>query len=506
MGHRRPTAVAIWVVVFALLGVTSAHAAFPGTSGQSAYVGGGSAVHTIFPDGTGDRSVGSGRDPAWSPGGDRIAFWTSSPSQVWVARADGSDVTLVADGGWPAWSPDGTKLAYSRSGDIFVTDVLAGGETQLTNSANTDQEPAWSPDGTKIAFARDRFAVGTDGDVWVMDADGSNEVNLTDLGSGGLDDSGPNWSPDGTRIVFVRGLQGGTDEINVMNADGSGVVPLTSNSVTDEDPAWSPDGTKIVFASGSVRRITAMNTDGSSPVPITPADDPAFMPDWQPVRSMGYPRPKSASPVRVSLVPSYNPCFVSNSTHGPPLAYPSCDPPLQQSSPLTVGTPDANGEAANAVGSARLGTIVGDPGTSADEADVKVDADLTDVRCTTANGACPGGALSDFSGQVLLTVVVRITDRLNGPIPAGTMQNFSIRAPLTCVVTPNPATGASCEVATTMDSLIPGAVPEGKRSIWEFAAVEVYDAGPNGTGYANCPPTCGDGDERVFLRQGLFVP
>ena len=68
------------------------------------------------------------------------------------------------------------------------------------------------------------------------------------------------------------------------------------------------------------------------------------------------------------------------------------------------------------------------------------------------------------------------------------------------------ATGSGCALATTADALVPGLVPEGKRTIWQLGQVEVYDAGPNGTGYASCPPTCGNGDEAQFMRQGVFVP
>ena len=58
-----------------------------------------------------------------------------------------------------------------------------------------------------------------------------------------------------------------------------------------------------------------------------------------------HPRPTGATPVRVSLVPAYEPCTSPNRTHGPPLAFPSCSPPVQTSDFLTVGTPDANGAA-----------------------------------------------------------------------------------------------------------------------------------------------------------------
>ena len=65
---------------------------------------------------------------------------------------------------------------------------------------------------------------------------------------------------------------------------------------------------------------------------------------------------------------------------------------------------------------------------------------------------------------------------------------------------------ATCNLTTTYDALIPGAVTERQRAIWALDQVQVKDAGPNGTGYASCPPTCGDGDETVFMRQGIFVP
>jgi hypothetical protein len=60
---------------------------------------------------------------------------------------------------------------------------------------------------------------------------------------------------------------------------------------------------------------------------------------------------------------------------------------------------------------------------------------------------------------------------------------------------------------TTANTLLPGSVVELRRTIWDVGQVVVKDAGPNGTGYgAGCPPTCGDGDETVFMREGLFIP
>src|SRR6266540_2776502 len=64
-----------------------------------------------------------------------------------------------------------------------------------------------------------------------------------------------------------------------------------------------------------------------------------------------HPRPRGATPLRASLVPAYKQCTgAGNRTHGAPLALPSCNPPVQESDSLTVGTPDANGAAPNSIG------------------------------------------------------------------------------------------------------------------------------------------------------------
>jgi hypothetical protein len=67
--------------------------------------------------------------------------------------------------------------------------------------------------------------------------------------------------------------------------------------------------------------------------------------------------------------------------------------------------------------------------------------------------------------------------------------------------------GSDCSISATANGLLAGVVKEGARALWELGQVEVLDAGPNGTGYgAGCQLDCGDGDEQVFLRQGVFAP
>src|SRR5262249_59482447 len=120
----------------------------------------------------------------------------------------------------------------------------------------------------------------------------------------------------------------------------------------------------------------------------------------------GFPRPKGATPIRLPLVPAYRACTSSNRTHGAPLSFGSCSPPILRSDYLTIGTPDSNGKGANSIGSVQFTVQPDNPATSADEADVLVNGSLTDVRNQ--------GTLTDYAGQLQLGTSVRITDRDNG--------------------------------------------------------------------------------------------
>jgi hypothetical protein len=215
---------------------------------------------------------------------------------------------------------------------------------------------------------------------------------------------------------------------------------------------------------------------------------------------VGFPRPRGATPMRVSLVPAFNQCTSGNRTHGAPLAFASCAPPQQTSSVLTVGTPDANGSPANFTGFVLFNAVAGNSSTEANEADVKVQVAITDVRNRPS--------LTDYVGRVLMRADLQITDNANAPETPepGTVQTFKYSAPVDCVSTPSTSVGSNCNLTTTANTLVPGTVIESRRSIWQLGQVEVMDAGPNGTGYANCPPTCGDGDEATFLREGIFAP
>ncbi|HZO60431.1 MAG TPA: lamin tail domain-containing protein [Solirubrobacterales bacterium] len=206
----------------------------------------------------------------------------------------------------------------------------------------------------------------------------------------------------------------------------------------------------------------------------------------------GYVRPKSATPLRVALVPAFQPCTSPNRTHGPPLAHPSCNPPAVESAHLTLGAPDVNGQPVNASGSARYAVHAGAPG-GADDSDVGFTFQFTDVRVQ--------GTLADYTGELRATTVARITDRLNGPATSdpATVTDTPFGVTVPCTPTGGPANlGATCAVTTSFDAVTPGAIPEGKRAVWELAQLKVSDGGSDGD--ADTAPNT------LFATPGLLVP
>jgi hypothetical protein len=222
-----------------------------------------------------------------------------------------------------------------------------------------------------------------------------------------------------------------------------------------------------------------------------------------------HPRPKGASPVRFSLVNAYEPCSASNRTHGPPLAFPSCNPPVQSSAQATVGTPDAFGGAANYLGYLRVSVLVGVPGPP-DDSDVYVRLNLVDVRCLPTGALCGtanAGGPADYSGEIGFKYTMRFTDHYNALAPGGGTDPATVQdAPLTldpgaitCVGTASTSIGSTCSVTTTYNAIHPGLIKDGKRMVEQIDDVHVYDGGADGDANTTA-------DNTVFLRQGIFIP
>ena len=82
-------------------------------------------------------------------------------------------VLLATGGGSPAWSPDGKKIAFistrSGAGDIYIMNADGSNLQQLTRDLSGEVGPVWSPDGTRIAFTRISHVRGSDIYVIVLE-------------------------------------------------------------------------------------------------------------------------------------------------------------------------------------------------------------------------------------------------------------------------------------------------------------------------------------------------
>ena len=257
-------------------------------------------IHLIDPNG---KDVGQLTDaskydsePAWSPNGKQISFMSYRDleqypkdeiprGEIYVMNADGSNpINLTRSpekpDGVSSWSPDGKQIAFSSAelfnehilanSDIFIMDADGTNSINLTNHDALDQGPDWSPDGNQITFSSLR-----DGnwEIYVMNADGSNPINLTNHPAR---DGRPDWSPDGNQITFTSDRDGNL-EIYAMNADGTNPINLTNHPAEDNNASWSPDGTRIAFDSDRDLilgrdynyEIYVMNADGMNPINLT---------------------------------------------------------------------------------------------------------------------------------------------------------------------------------------------------------------------------------------------
>jgi Tol biopolymer transport system component len=214
--------------------------------------------------------------PACPPRPDysRGYVWALYDYDIYVADSSGAHAARLTDNpGYDAegtLSPDGQTIVFTslRNGDLDIYTMRTDGAQlkRLTHTMGYDGGPFFSPDGKLIvyrAFHPDSAADSaeyralldqqlvrpTRMDIWVMNADGSNQRQVTTLPGASF---APYITPEGRRIIFASNYQNPRSrnfDLYLVNLDGSGLEPVTTSPEFDAFPMFSPDGRQLVWAS-----------------------------------------------------------------------------------------------------------------------------------------------------------------------------------------------------------------------------------------------------------------
>jgi Tol biopolymer transport system component len=251
-----------------------------------------------------DHTEGFVLEVHWSPDARYIAYgyWLGDENNTYQLRLYDlvkAEITILTpDGIQPvsgvSWSPDSRALIVGNSDETgttsFITriDIESLEITNLTEDQGfQDVNPAYSPDGTKIVFASNRpGGEAAPFNIWIMDADGSNPVNLTASDSEGWQNFYPAWSPTGIWIAFYRY----TDEIEknglwLMQADGSAQeLALDLQQQAFGPPVWSPDGRHIAIIVGDEEstNVLSLQFPSAGVITLNPSIGKFYGVSWAP--------------------------------------------------------------------------------------------------------------------------------------------------------------------------------------------------------------------------------
>lgn len=243
---------------------------------------GNSEIYTMYSDGTDVKrltdNIYTDIHPCYSNDGREIVFTSDRGGDfdLYRMKADGTGVTKLTatslQASYPDWSPDGSLIVFMLSDDIDPDEGeialinVDGSGFRVLSGAGTGSRPVWSDDGSSILLSSRRSGSA---EIYLMDPDGNNIRQITHSGS---NKRFARLSPDGENIVFTEISPSGADaQIHVINADGTVDKVLTDKGNLNTLPCWSSDGKYIFFESARLgnSEIYRMDADGTNQVNLT---------------------------------------------------------------------------------------------------------------------------------------------------------------------------------------------------------------------------------------------
>jgi Tol biopolymer transport system component/TolB-like protein len=237
---------------------------------------------------------GAADQPAFSPGGDQVAFTWDGGSlnnvDIYVKLIDaGTPLRLTTEPGEdvsPAWSPDGRYLAFIRrsasENGVFIVPALGGAERKLARTEPGSSRLAWSPDGTSLAVVDRASPQGPYGTFLLSLEDGQKQELTSPAGAspGTPEDNAPAFSPDGKILAFIRSRGLVTQDIYLTPVDGGKPRRLTTDERQIHSLAWTADGSQIVFSSnrGGGFSLWRVAVSGGTPERVAVAGQNVYSP------------------------------------------------------------------------------------------------------------------------------------------------------------------------------------------------------------------------------------